>query len=76
MITVSVRDWGNGVPDTVASQLFSPFVSTKESAMGMGLTICRSIIELHGGHIEYLREPDGGSRFTIILPTADRAANE
>ncbi|MDH4980998.1 PAS domain S-box protein [Hyphomicrobium sp. D-2] len=75
-ITVSVRDWGNGVPDTVASQLFSPFVSTKEGGMGMGLTICRSIIELHGGHIEYRREPDDGSRFTIILPTADRAANE
>lgn len=75
-VTVSVRDRGNGVPDTVASQLFSPFVSTKEGGMGMGLTICRSIIELHGGHIEYRREPDGGSRFTFILPAVERAANE
>jgi C4-dicarboxylate-specific signal transduction histidine kinase len=72
VVEVRVRDHGNGVAENLASQLFSPFVSTKEGGMGMGLTICRSIVELHGGGIRYERQPDGGSSFAFTLPTAKR----
>jgi two-component system sensor histidine kinase DctS len=71
VIEVRVRDRGNGVPEHLTPQLFSPFVSTKEGGMGMGLTICRSIIELHGGGIKYERQPDGGSCFAFTLPTTE-----
>jgi two-component system sensor histidine kinase DctS len=71
VVEVSVRDRGNGVPENVTSQLFSPFVSTKDGGMGMGLTICRSIIELHAGGIRYERQPDGGASFIFTLPIAE-----
>lgn len=72
-IEVRVSDRGDGVPENVTSQLFSPFVSTKEGGMGMGLTICRSIIELHGGGIRYERSPEGGASFAFTLPLAQQA---
>lgn len=68
VIEVRVRDRGDGVPEHLTEQLFSPFVSTKEGGMGMGLTICRSIVELHGGGIRYERQPGGGSCFSFTLP--------
>ena len=71
VIEVRVRDFGNGVPENLTPQLFSPFVSTKEGGMGMGLTICRSIIELHGGGIKYEGQRDGGCCFSFTLPIAD-----
>lgn len=67
-IEVRVLDRGAGVPEHLAEQLFSPFVSTKEGGMGMGLTICRSIVELHGGGIKYERQPEGGACFSFTLP--------
>ena len=48
---VAVLDTGPGVPETVRAQLFQPFVTTKSSGMGLGLSICRSIIEAHGGRL-------------------------
>lgn len=69
-VEVRVRDRGEGVPENVTSQLFSPFVSTKVGGMGMGLTICRSIIELHGGGIRYEAHPQGGACFAFTLPLA------
>ena len=69
-IEVRVCDRGDGVEESLVQQLFSPFVSTKEGGMGMGLTICRSIIELHGGGIRYERLPDGGASFAFTLPLA------
>jgi two-component system sensor histidine kinase DctS len=71
VIEVRVRDWGNGVPENLTPQLFSPFVSTKDGGMGMGLTICRSIIELHGGGIKYEGQQDGGACFSFTLPIAE-----
>jgi two-component system sensor histidine kinase DctS len=71
LVEVRVCDRGDGVEETLTSQLFSPFVSTKEGGMGMGLTICRSIVELHGGGIRYERQNDGGSSFAFTLPSAD-----
>jgi two-component system, LuxR family, sensor histidine kinase DctS len=70
-VALSVTDSGTGVPPAVAEALFQPFVSTKPAGMGMGLSICRSIVELHGGHISYEPGSLGGSRFSFQLPAAE-----
>ena len=69
-IEVRVRDSGPGVPEVVAQNLFSPFVSTKAGGMGMGLSICRSIIEVHGGHMRFEPAEGGGAEFTFTLEEA------
>jgi predicted ATPase/signal transduction histidine kinase len=67
-IVVSVRDHGPGIPDDVLTHIFDPFFTTKENGMGMGLAICRSIIEAHGGSLEALPRSEGGSEFVFRLP--------
>jgi two-component system sensor histidine kinase HydH len=69
---VSVTDSGGGISQAVRNRLFDPFVSTKESGTGLGLTICRRIVEDHGGRIDVADNPSGGAVFTIWLP-ADEA---
>jgi signal transduction histidine kinase len=54
-------------------KLFEPFFSLKKDGMGMGLAICRTIIEVHQGTIEGHLNPDQGMTFTITLPLADSA---
>jgi two-component system sensor kinase FixL len=70
MVAVTVRDTGPGLSEAVRRQLFQPFVTTKEKGMGIGLSICRSIVEAHGGRI--LAEPShpNGTRFLFTLPIA------
>ena len=53
-----------------AEQLFNPFYTTKKSGLGMGLSICKSIIQIHGGSIWFLPNADKGTTFHITLPTA------
>jgi len=65
---VSVADSGAGISQAVRNRLFDPFVSTKESGTGLGLTICRRIVEDHGGRIDVADNPSGGAVFTISLP--------
>lgn len=67
-IVVAVADRGPGIPPEVAEKLFSPFFSTKSEGMGMGLAICRSIVELHQGRLEFTARPGGGTVFTLTLP--------
>lgn len=69
-VLLDVQDAGPGIePDHVA-QIFEPFFTTKPGGMGMGLSICRSIIEAHGGQITVLsRAPEPGAIFRCILPT-------
>jgi two-component system sensor kinase FixL len=67
---VMVRDNGPGFSPQVAGQLFQPFVTTKENGMGIGLRVCQSIIEAHGGSIEALNA-NPGATFVIRLPGAD-----
>lgn len=69
-VIVSVQDTGNGIPDDIISQIFDPFFTTKSSGMGMGLSICRSIMEAHGGTLEAVTTPEGGSSFVFELPVA------
>jgi PAS domain S-box-containing protein len=65
-VVVEIRDNGPGVPPDLASRLFESFVTTKPNGLGIGLSICRSIIEAHGGHIEVTN--NGGACFTYSLP--------
>lgn len=68
MVSVSVSDRGHGIAPEVAAGLFSPFYSTKAEGMGMGLSICRTAIEFHGGKLNHAPNPGGGTIFTFILP--------
>lgn len=65
---ISVVDLGPGIPAAVSEKLFTPFFSTKTDGMGIGLNICRSIIEFHHGRLWVEDNPDGGCIFVITLP--------
>ncbi len=77
MAVLSVADTGPGVSDEAQATIFNAFVSRKEGGMGMGLAICRSIVEAHHGHIEVSRDPLlGGARFTVTLPLAQARSTQ
>jgi signal transduction histidine kinase len=69
---VSVRDFGAGLPKDRPDKVFDHFFSTKQTGMGMGLTIVRSIIEMHGGRISAENASDCGACFSFQLPAARR----
>ncbi|TCQ25852.1 PAS domain-containing sensor histidine kinase [Rhizobium sp. PP-CC-3G-465] len=71
-IAVSVEDTGPGISDEIASQLFKPFVTTKPSGMGVGLSISKRIVEAHGGLISVSRNVAGGATFRFTLPTTEK----
>jgi PAS domain S-box-containing protein len=64
-ITCSVRDNGSGIAAEDLEHIFQPFVTTKSAGMGMGLAICRSIVEAHGGRLRAENAIDGGALFTF-----------
>jgi two-component system sensor histidine kinase DctS len=68
-VMISVIDHGPGIPSEVAERLFSPFFSTKAEGMGMGLNICRTAVEFHGGTLTHADNPAGGTIFRFSLPT-------
>lgn len=68
MIEVQVADSGPGLAPEVAARLFQPFVTTKAEGMGVGLSICRKIVEGHGGKMWAGNDPAGGARFHFTLP--------
>ena len=67
-VRMSIEDSGSGISETVAPQLFQPFVTSKQSGMGIGLSICRTIVEAHGGRIWFEPAPDSGTIFHFTLP--------
>ena len=69
-VQVSVTDRGEGVPPERIDDIFEPLYSGRSSGMGMGLVICRDIIETHGGRIWYDPNPEGGAIFRFTLRQA------
>lgn len=67
-LTVEIIDHGNGISKEVEEKLFSPFFSTKADGMGMGLNICRTAVEAHGGTLSFAPNPEGGTIFSFSLP--------
>ena len=70
LIEITVADRGSGISDEIAAQLFEPFCTTKRHGMGLGLSICRSIVEAHGGKLWYRPNRGGGAVFHVTLPSA------
>ena len=70
VIVISIIDTGPGIAPEVAERLFQPFVTTKAQGMGVGLSICRSIVEAHNGRIWAAPNPDGGTIFRFTVPAA------
>ena len=68
-MTLRVRDFGAGIADEDVERVFLPFFTTKAEGMGMGLSICRSIVQSHGGRLAFERLADG-TEFTLWLPSA------
>ncbi len=69
-VLISVTDTGGGIPAEIEARLFQPFVTTKPYGMGIGLSVCRTIIEAHGGRLWFEPNPAGGSVFRFSLPAA------
>jgi len=67
-VEFSVTDVGEGISETVASQLFTPFFTTKSEGMGLGLSLCRTVVEQHGGHLEFETLAPKGTVFRFTLP--------
>jgi signal transduction histidine kinase len=67
-LQMTVADNGQGIPPSVGERIFEPFVSTKESGLGLGLSICRRIVEAHGGTLTVANRPTGGAVFTLRFP--------
>jgi two-component system sensor kinase FixL len=75
MVEVSVTDSGPGLAADIREKLFQPFVTTKPSGMGVGLSICRGIIEAHGGRM-WLADRPGGAAFHFTLSAAHPEVTE
>jgi PAS domain S-box-containing protein len=67
-VEVTVADRGNGIASHDMANIFKPFFSTKPNGMGLGLVICRSIVESHGGELSVSANVSGGATFTCLLP--------
>lgn len=65
---IEISDNGTGMPSNVAEQIFVPFYTTKSSGSGIGLSVCRQIISMHGGRISVDSKEGEGTKFTVMLP--------
>lgn len=70
MVEIRVTDTGPGLPESVRTRLFQPFVTTKPEGMGVGLSVCRSIVEAHGGELHGDDAAGGGTVFRFTIPRA------
>jgi signal transduction histidine kinase len=68
-VTVAVSDTGPGITQADIERIFEPFYTTKTSGMGMGLSICRSIVEAHGGMLRAFTNAQRGVTFEASIPT-------
>jgi len=75
-VEIAVSDTGTGIDQDLGERIFDPFASTKGDGMGLGLSICRTIIEAHGGIIRAEPNPGGGTIFRITLEKAKREQDD
>jgi two-component system, LuxR family, sensor kinase FixL len=68
MLEISVADTGSGLPEEIRGRLFQPFVTSKANGMGVGLSVCRTIVETHGGRLWAEDNPGGGTVFRFTVP--------
>ena len=73
MVEFRVTDCGMGISEEVARQLFTPFFTTKAEGMGLGLSLCRTVIEQHGGRLDHQPHWPQGTVFVFTLPVRDAA---
>lgn len=78
-MTIRIRDQGPGVPEHLRDQIFEPFVSgpprpSRRAGYGLGLVICKSVVEAHGGELSFECPPEGGTVFTAVLPRREQGA--
>jgi two-component system sensor histidine kinase DctS len=69
--SLDIADHGSGIDPAVADKLFDPLFSTKPEGMGMGLAICRSVVESHRGRLSFAANPGGGTVFRLLLPISE-----
>jgi two-component system, LuxR family, sensor histidine kinase DctS len=69
-VLFTVQDAGPGIPPEVAPRLFTPFYTTRRDGMGLGLSLCRTVVEQHGGVLDFEPVPGGGTAFRFTLPAA------
>jgi PAS domain S-box-containing protein len=75
-VMIEVADQGIGLPTEDGVRIFEPFFTTKAEGMGIGLSICKTIVEEHGGEIHAFPNDSGGATFRILLPISDPIAQE
>jgi len=68
-VTIEISDTGPGIPNGILPQIFEPFFTTKEKGSGIGLSLSRRIINLHGGSIQMTSEPGKGTVVNIKVPS-------
>lgn len=69
-VEFTVADSGEGIGEAVAAQLFTPFFTTKDEGMGLGLSLCRTVLEQHGSALRYQSQAPQGTLFSFLLPVA------
>jgi signal transduction histidine kinase len=69
-VQLSIVDQGTGIPEDQLDRVFEPFVSWKENGLGLGLTICRSLVTAHEGRLWAVNNPDRGATFHLLLNPA------
>jgi two-component system sensor histidine kinase DctS len=67
-VELAITDVGSGIEPEVAEQLFTPFFTTKAEGMGLGLSLCRTVVEQHGGHLDFEAQSPRGTAFRFTLP--------
>ncbi|MCP5004323.1 MAG: response regulator [Planctomycetes bacterium] len=75
-IKITVQDQGTGIPGDKIQSIFDPFFTTKKKGGGLGLTVCRSVIRKHDGHIDVKSEVGSGTSFTVYIPATQEAIDE